>query len=92
MRRFFDLFRRRNKKAMIFVDYEYWFYSYKNRYGIRPNPASWRTSLEKKYNIDDIMVFANFSSPGLNGELDSIREMTNTIIETGSDSQRAKKT
>ena len=91
MRRFFDLFRRRNKKAMIFVDYEYWFYSYKNRYGIRPNPASWRTSLEKKYNIDDIMVFANFSSPGLNGELDSIREMTNTIIETGSDSQRAKK-
>ena len=37
------------------------------------------------------MVFANFSSPGLNGELDSIREMTNTIIETGSDSQRAKK-
>lgn len=86
----FDIFKKKNK-AMVFVDYEYWFYSYKTRYGIRPNPAKWRASLEGTYNIDDVMVFANFSSPGLNGELDSIRAMTNTIIETGSDSQKAKK-
>lgn len=89
MTKFMNLFRR--KKTMVFVDYEYWSYSYKNHYGIRPNPANWRASLEEKYNIDDVMVFANFSSPGLSGELDSIREMTNTIIETGSDTQRAKK-
>ncbi len=89
MTKFTDLFRR--KKTMVFVDYEYWFYSYKTRYGIRPNPAKWRASLEEKYNIDDVMVFADFSSPGLSGELDSIREMTNTIIETESDTQKAKK-
>lgn len=88
--KFSDLLRRR-KKAMAFIDYEYWYYSYRNLYGIRPNPANWRRSLEKKYNIDDIMVFANFSLPSLNGELDSIREITNTIIATGSDSLKAKK-
>lgn len=90
MGKLFNLFRVR-KKTMVFVDYEYWFYSYKTRYGIRPDPASWRASLEEKYRIDDIMVFANFSFPGLGDELDSIREVTNTIIETGSDTQRAKK-
>jgi hypothetical protein len=79
------------KKAMAFVDYEYWFYSYKTRFGIRPNPAAWREELEKKYRVADVMVFADFSSPGLSDELQSLREMTNTIIETGDDFMRRKK-
>ncbi len=80
-----------NKRVMAFVDYEYWFYSYKTRYGIRPEPAIWRNSLARKYHIEDIMVFADFSSPGLADERGKLREITNTIIETGNESQRRKK-
>ncbi len=80
-----------SRRAMAFVDYEYWFYSYKTRFGIRPEPSMWRTELAKKYILEDIMVFADFSSPGLNEELGKLREITNTIIETGNESQRRKK-
>lgn len=84
------LFKKRNK-AMVFVDYEYWFYSYKTQFRIRPDPKAWREMLEQQHQIEDIMVFANFSSPGLGNELDRIREITNTIIETGGDNLRQKK-
>lgn len=76
---------------MAFVDYEYWFYSMKTRYHLQPNPAAWRAELEKTYNLADIMVFADFSSPGLSGEPDRLRDITNTIIETGSASPHRKK-
>lgn len=84
-------FLKKKPKAMVFVDYEYWFYSYKTRFGIRPDPAQWRRSLEEEYRISDIMVFADFSSPGLGDERNKLREITNTIIETGTDTQRRKK-
>lgn len=77
-------------KAVAFVDYEYWFYSYKTRFGIVPNPATWQAELKDKYDLVDIMFFADFSMQGLGGELNKIREITNTIIETSDDFQRTK--
>ena len=50
-------------KALVFVDYEYWFYSYKNKYSMRPNLSAWRQALENQYQIVDIMVFEDFSCP-----------------------------
>ena len=87
---FKELFKRKSK-AIVFVDYEYWFYSYKTRFGLQPDPFAWRSEIEKKYSIVDIMVFADFSSPGLSTELGKLREVTNTIIETGTESNRRKK-
>lgn len=81
----------RANRAMVFVDYEYWFYSLRNKYRLQPDPTAWRTELEAKYNLSDVMVFADFSSPGLNDELGSLRSMTNTIIETGNPSRHHKK-
>ncbi len=79
------------KKAIVFVDYEYWFYSYKTLYGMRPNPKDLRTMLEKKYDIADIMVFGDFSSPGMDAEPGKLRNITNAIIETGNTFNRHKK-
>lgn len=39
--------------------------------------------LEKQFDIEDIMIFADFSSPGIGEELAKLRNITNTIIETG---------
>ncbi|MBR6006868.1 MAG: NYN domain-containing protein [Clostridia bacterium] len=88
-----NIFRTRNnkKKALVFVDYEYWFYSYKNKYGIRPNVTAWRQDLEKRFQIIDIMIFADFSSPSIGEELINLRNITNTIIETGTATQVRKK-
>ena len=87
------LFRTRNnkKKALVFVDYEYWFYSYINKYGIRPNVVAWRQELEKRFQIVDIMIFADFNSPNIGEDLIQLRNITNTIIETGTATQIRKK-
>lgn len=81
----------RKPKAMVFVDYEYWFYSYKNNFKLTPNLSAWRNKLEQKYTITDIMIFADFSSGGMDGEPGRLREVTNTIIETRDVTQRRKK-
>lgn len=79
------------KRAMVFVDYESWFYSYKTLFRMRPDPKAFRTSIEAEYDIEDIMVFGDFSSPGIAEELGKLRNITNTIIETGNTFNRRKK-
>lgn len=84
------LFNKKNK-AVIFVDYEYWFYSYLNMVGIRPNPSVYMDALQKEFNISDTFVFGDFSGSGISEELWKLREFTNTIIETGNTHQKRKK-
>lgn len=90
MAKLFNLFRRR-KKTMVFVDYEYWFYSYRNQYHIWPDPKHFREMLISEFDIADIMIFGDFSSPVISPELGKVRNITNTIIETGNSFQRHKK-
>ena len=70
------------KQAAAFVDYEHWYYSYQNLYGIKPRIAAWRKELETRFNLTDILVLGDFSQTPINQELPKIREATNTIIET----------
>ena len=41
-------------RAMVFVDYESWFYSYKKLYNMRPDPKEFRNKLKAEYDIEDI--------------------------------------
>lgn len=68
--------------AIAFVDYEHWYYSYTKQFGLKPNPVAWRKKIEEDYNLDDVIVFADFGHSGIDGELAKLRCMTNTIIET----------
>lgn len=61
------------KRAMAFVDYEHWYYSYQNLYGIRPQISAWRKELEASFNLTDILVFGDFSQTPINQELPKIR-------------------
>ena len=78
-------------KAMVFIDYEYCFYSYKRVCDIKPQPAKWMKLFEADYSIADVMVFADFSPSEINSELGKIRNITNTIIETGNTFMQHKK-
>ena len=86
------LFGKKKKPQLVaFIDYEYWFYSYKNQFGIAPSPEKWLEDMKSAYELKDIMVFGDFSNPALNAEVEKVRRITNTIIETGSSNLRKKK-
>lgn len=70
------------QKAIIFIDYEHWFYSYTNYYKTKPDPLEWKKKIESKYDIQKIMVFADFSEKEIKYELQPLRQITNLIIET----------
>lgn len=75
--------RKKTPKAVVFVDYEHWFYSLNNLHHQKPNVREWREELSKQFDIDEMYFFADFNDPALQGEVSGIREVTNFIIETG---------
>ena len=81
----------KKKKAVAFIDYEYWFYSYKTRFGIKPDPVKWFDDVKAHYDISEILVFGDFSNPALSEEMGKIRCITNNIIETGNTYHNKKK-
>ena len=53
------------KKAIVFVDYEHWYYSCRNLFHIAPDPITWRKSLDEKYNIINTVDVLNTIMSGL---------------------------
>lgn len=81
----------RATRALVFVDFEYWYYSYRTIYHIKPDISAWYENLKSKYDIMDIMIFGDFSSGEIGQELVNLRHVTNHIIETGNTYQYRKK-
>ena len=79
------------KKAIVFVDFEHWFISLDRLFKTRPNYRAWRSELSEKYDVVDIVFFADFSNPALKAEIPKIREITNHIIETHNTATHHKK-
>lgn len=75
------LINKKEEASIAFVDYEYWFYSLQNQFGIKPDPKAWADSLDRI--PTEIMVFGEFSgSKGIAEQITVLRTITNTIIET----------
>ncbi|MBR6594413.1 MAG: NYN domain-containing protein [Clostridia bacterium] len=70
--------------AVVFVDYEHWYISLNNNYGIRPNIKGWFEDLQSRVNVKEVMFFADFSHRNLAEEIGRIRPYTNKIIDTRS--------
>lgn len=70
--------------AVVFVDYEHWYISLNNNYGIRPNIKAWFEELQKRVNVKEVLFFADFSHKNLAEEIGRIRPFTNKIIDTRS--------
>ncbi len=71
-------------KAVAFVDYEHWYISLKNNYGLLPNIKAWFEELNQKYNLVEVNFFADFSHKSLADEIGRIRLFSNKIIDTRS--------
>ena len=89
------IFKRKEKssrpKALVFVDYEHWFFCLKKFYNLTPDIIEWRKELEGKYEIVDLIVFADFIQEGIQEQLNKIRLVTNSIIETRQATDKYKK-
>lgn len=71
-------------KAAAFVDYEHWYISLKNNYGLQPNIKGWFEDLNSKFNLVEVNFFADFSHKSLADEIGRIRLFSNKIIDTRS--------
>lgn len=71
-------------KAVAFVDYEHWYISLKQNYSMQPNIKDWFEELNERYNLVDVMFFADFSHKSLADEIGRIRLYSNKIIDTRS--------
>ncbi|NLE13479.1 MAG: NYN domain-containing protein [Clostridiales bacterium] len=90
----FKLFKRRNEgkpRAIAFVDYEHWYIALDNMYNTRPDIKAWREELAEKYDVIEIIFFADFSNQSLRTEIPRIREVSNYIVETQNATQYKKK-
>ena len=76
---------------MAFVDYEHWYISLDKLYHTKPDIKEWYREIASKYNVVDVIFFADFSNTALRLEIPRIREVSNTIVETQNTSTFHKK-
>ena len=79
------------KRAVAFVDFEHWFISLDKLHKARPDIRAWRDELARRYELQEIIFFADFSNPSIRLEIPRIREVSNYIIETQNTSSAHKK-
>ena len=48
--------------AAVFVDYEHWYYGYKNIFAMRPNVEEWYKELKEEYNVNEVCMMTGFKS------------------------------
>lgn len=91
----FNLFKRqsghRKPHAICFVDYEHWYISLDKLHNQKPDIKGWFNEISSKYDIKDIIFFADFSNTAIRLEIPKIREVSSTIIETQNASNHHKK-
>ena len=76
------MFFRADNRAAVFIDYEYWYVSMKDRYRVRPDLDSWCRQIREKYQVERLSFFGDFQHPSFSGEVSRIRAVSNDIIET----------
>jgi len=80
---FGKLFKKKRKEtAVIFVDFEHWTIALDNKFEMRPDFPGLYNKISAKYDVKKTLVFGDFTQPKLRRELDSVREVTNDIIDT----------
>ena len=79
------------KRAVAFVDYEHWYISLEKLHRKKPDIKEWVKDISSKYDVKDIIFFADFSNTAIRLEIPRIREVSSTIVETQNTSTHFKK-
>ena len=70
------------RRAAVFVDYEYWYVSSIEAYHYAPALRPWREELDKQFDRLEFFFYGHFSSFPYYSELPKIRLITDNVIET----------
>lgn len=70
-------------KAMMFVDFEHWYYSYRDNFNMKPEPEKVFQTIKSQYDIDEIMVFADLTRSELQECLADLKPSMADVIDTG---------
>jgi len=91
----FNLFKRQSvhkkPRAVAFVDYEHWYISLEKLHRKKPDIKAWYKDISSKYDVKDIIFFADFSNTAIRLEIPKIREVSSTVVETQNTSTHHKK-
>lgn len=72
--------KKRKKSAIIYIDYEHWYYSYVNFFNLTPNLDNLLKESKKMYTILDVYVFANFFPVKISKELCKLKAIKDIKI------------
>lgn len=71
------------KKAMLFVDFEHWYYAYKENFDMKPDLENVFSSIRNKYDVEETLVFGDFTRQELRDYIDDLESADATIVNTG---------
>lgn len=79
------LFGKKEKQtAIVFVDYEHWYYGYNNIFSMKPNVEEWYRELTEEYNVKELMFFGDFNGSAIENELPRLEKITKSVVHTAS--------
>lgn len=70
--------------AAVFVDYEHWYYGYKNIFAMRPNVEEWYKELKEEYNVKSITFFGDFHGSPIERDLERLEKLSKNVVHTAS--------
>lgn len=70
--------------AVAFVDYEHWFYSYANKFGMVPNVEEWYDEISSEYKVKDVFFYGDFNNHAIGDELNRLQKFTKNVVHTAS--------
>lgn len=71
------------KKALVFIDYEYWFYSYSQNFDLKPDLKVVLDLMRQRYRVKQIFLFGDFTRSELSDSIAGITPDDVTVINTG---------
>lgn len=78
-------------RAVAFVDYEHWYYSYNNLYTMKPNVEEWLEEIKRDYDCDETYFFGDFSEYKISGEAKRLEKLDAKLVHTANSSEHARK-
>lgn len=81
----------KQKQTVLFIDYEYLYWSFIRQYSVSPVLYSIIDNLRENGKIHKIKVFGDFSKPGIGQEREKIRTITNEIIDCSNGQTQTEK-
>ncbi len=72
------------RSAVVFVDFEHWYYGYNNIFSMKPNVDDWINELNAQYYVHKILYFGDFNGSAIEKELPKLESRQGEVVHTAS--------